>query len=361
MTQLTEQLDFLGMPVLGKPDVVLVEVSPTRKPKQGTVGAASPAPNLKTADKFEAMANLMQVQIDAKLSHDRQTNTPKRMGQAMSARVDGERMQRTQAALRGLARHHRAGTMPDELAAIRLTSKKAVHELLGAELERVSNGFHDYMIDTGRPRDESIEAHLLWQFSDPKSSEDAKADKIAQMMRDLQFKKYPGYFATPPAVIDLMLDHADIGPVDVVLEPSAGDGAILDAIREREGDTPQLVACEINHSLVDILEAKGYEVIHGDFMQTCVSTQEFDRVLMNPPFERLADIDHVEHAFERLKSGGRLVSVMSLGAFFQSTKKAKAFQAFCDEAGAEVVDLPEGSFKAAGTGVASKLVIIDKE
>jgi len=84
MNQLTEQFSMFDLPedmvtsVEIEPGIVLVEISPPRTPKQSTVETDKPSKNIKLADKFEAMAELMQVQIDAKLSHDRQTNTPKR-------------------------------------------------------------------------------------------------------------------------------------------------------------------------------------------------------------------------------------------------------------------------------------------
>jgi hypothetical protein len=99
MNPITEQASLLDeRDILGQisDDVVLVELSPPPTAKQSTTGPGNPG----LADKFESMADLMQVQIDAKLDHDRQTNTPKRMAQAMSARVEGERLKRTQAALR---------------------------------------------------------------------------------------------------------------------------------------------------------------------------------------------------------------------------------------------------------------------
>ncbi len=357
MNQLTEQTELFELAVLGR-HVVLVEVSPTTKPKQATLEADNPSKNIKLADKFESMAELMQVQIDDKLSHDRQTNTPKRMGQAMSARVDGERLARTQAAMRALAKLHRAGSCPVPLC--KLTSKKAVHDLMGAELERVSNGYHDYMIDTGKPREDASKGSLaLWAMLEGKSEEQEHADKLAQMVRDLQFCKIPGYFQTPKTLIDRMLCCAEIEPGMQVLEPSAGAGAIADAIRDSSPNIGKLETIEVNSSLGDILAAKGHSLIRGDFLE--ITTQPFDRIMMNPPFEKLADIDHVRHAYDCLIDGGRLVAIMSPGPFFRSDKKCTAFQAWISNQCAEVADLPAGTFKESSTGVAAKLVVIDKE
>ncbi len=360
MNQLTEQGSLFEMPAITRiisDDVVLVETKPKPTPKQDTVGPGNPG----LAARFEEMADKMQVQIDAKLDPDRLTNTHKRMRQAASARAEGKRLERTQSSLRTLARMHRAGDCADFLA--KLKSKKAVYELMGSRWEM---GGSDY-IDTGEPReDASRESRALWAFLNGPTPEQEKADRIAQLVRDLQFSKIPGYFPTPPAVIELMLDYAQIEAHHTILEPSAGAGHIIDAIVARHGDGPLIAALEINPSLCEILQAKGFDARPIDFIEDSLgkSFMEghdiFDRVLMNPPFEKLQDIDHVQAAFERLKSGGRLISVMSPSPFFRDTKKAVAFRDWLSKAGGEVIELPEGSFKEAGTGVSSRLIVVDK-
>lgn len=346
---LTEQLNIFDNPL--NPDSVLVVHSSPPKPQQDTTGAANAA----LAGRFEEMADKLQAQISDKLSHDRQTNTPKRMAQAMSARVDGERLARTQQALRVLARLHRSGDCPALFG--KLKSKKAIHDLMGAELEPVRNGFHTYYHDTGKPRaDASPAAVALWAFLDGKSEADEQADRLAQMIRDLQFSKIPGYFPTPDAVIDTMLDYAQIDGKMSVLEPSAGAGAILDRLPEK--CVP--VVYEINPALTGILEAKKHFVHKGDFLEAKRYPYQFDRVLMNPPFEKLQDVDHVLKAFDWLKSGGRLVAIMSPAAFFRDTKKCQKFRTWFEELGGEMIELPEQSFKQSGTGVSSRLIIVDK-
>ncbi len=58
-----------------------------------------------------------------------------------------------------------------------------------------------------------------------------------------------------------------------------------------------------------MLTAKGFGdiVSYGDFLE---HRGEYDRVLMNPPFEHGQDMDHVRHAYELLASGGRIVSIV---------------------------------------------------
>ena len=83
---------------------------------------------------------------------------------------------------------------------------------------------------------------------------------------------------------------------------------------------------------------------------------------MNPPFENGQDMDHVRHAFGFLKPGGRLVSVMSSGAFFRGDRKALEFRDWLASVRGKDEQLPAEAFKGAfrSTSVSTRLVIIDK-
>jgi protein-L-isoaspartate O-methyltransferase len=228
---------------------------------------------------------------------------------------------------------------------------------MAGERTMVPNGYHSYYADMGRPAaGASPEALQLWALLSDKSEEEQRADELRQRIEGLQFSNIPGYFPTPPAVVDMMLDYAQIEPHHSVLEPSAGHGAIVERIPE----DCLTVVYEINHTLCEILQLRGFDARPTDFLEES-GEFKFDRVMMNPPFEKQQDIAHVLHAFGRLKPGGRLVSVMSASTFYRSNNNTTAFRQWLEDSGAEVVDLPEGSFKESGTGVNAKLVIIDKE
>ncbi|MDQ6651286.1 MAG: hypothetical protein M3Y84_00920, partial [Acidobacteriota bacterium] len=49
------------------------------------------------------------------------------------------------------------------------------------------------------------------------------------------------------------------------------------------------------------LSKQGFDLVGRDFLEYAVQA---DRFLMNPPFENMADIDHVRHAYDLLRSGG---------------------------------------------------------
>lgn len=319
-----------------------------------TTPPTTPKPTPPKGDKFRAMADKMQPAIDDKM-RDRETNTAKRLAQANRSRLEGERLQRTQAALYAMASLCDSDAFPAVLGGV--NSKKAVYDLLGTKKTAVSNGYHGYSACTGEPADTSPQAVALWSLLSGKTDEEKQADELRRKIEGLQFSNIPGYFPTPQPVIDLMLDHAQIDDRHAVLEPSAGSGAIADAVKPI-CDTLQCF--ETNHTLSEILTAKGHRTSNSDFMAANVFGY-FDRVLMNPPFENQQDIDHVRHAFKFLKEGGRLVSVMGAGAFYNSNKKATEFRAWADNLGAEYFPLPDNSFKASGTGVATYLIIINKE
>lgn len=115
----------------------------------------------------------------------------------------------------------------------------------------------------------------------------------------------------------------------------------------------------MNHQLENVLLAKGHIKVGSNFM---FFENEYDRILMNPPFEKGADIDHVKHAYSLLKPGGRLVSIMCEGPFFRSDSKSEEFRNWLEEVGGTNEKLPDGSFLASenSTAVNTRLVVIDK-
>jgi hypothetical protein len=93
-------------------------------------------------------------------------------------------------------------------------------------------------------------------------------------------------------------------------------------------------------------------VLTKDFLQLSPeSTGLYDLVVMNPPFDRERDIDHVIHALKVLKVNGRLVAIMSAGTAFRETKKSSTFRALMRQMKAHREDLPPGSFSESRTNV----------
>ena len=176
--------------------------------------------------------------------------------------------------------------------------------------------------------------------------------EITDIKKDFQF------FPTPTAVVEQMLSLADIKKDSIILEPSCGKGNIADAIH-RAYPNNKLLGIELNSMLNDVLKDKPYEVLaETDFLQ--YNTEKWDRIVMNPPFSKMQDIDHILHAYDLLASDGILVSVCSMSPFYRTCKKAEAFREFVDSHNATVIKLPEGAFKESGTMVQTCIVVVRK-
>lgn len=189
----------------------------------------------------------------------------------------------------------------------------------------------------------------------------AQPDAVREMERGLIGKTVGiDFFPTPPALASEVVDKADIEPGMKVLEPSAGNGRIADAIKAA-GVTPDVA--EVSGNLRAILEKKGYPLEGRDFMEFNPGPV-YDRIVMNPPFSNRMDVEHVRHAYDLLKPGGRIVAIMSEGPFFGRDKKASEFRDWLDTVGTSE-QLPEGSFQSdksglPTTGVNARVVVIDK-
>lgn len=191
--------------------------------------------------------------------------------------------------------------------------------------------------------------------------EQAKPDKIKEMERAMIGRRKDGldFFPTSESTSDEMIEVAEIEEGMKVLEPSAGMGHIAERIREA-GIEPDVV--ELSGDRRELLEAKGFNVVGHDFLE--VTEGGYDRILMNPPFSDRRDMLHIQHAYDLLKPGGRLVAIAGEGVFFGSDKKALAFREWLYSVGATDEKLPEGSFQdpklPVNTGVHARMVVIDK-
>ena len=162
------------------------------------------------------------------------------------------------------------------------------------------------------------------------------------------------YFPTPPDVVDRLMELADVRPGMLVLEPSAGQGAIANACRTAGGE----VTCiELMPANAQALRDQRHSVSERDFL-TMQPSPLMDRVVMNPPFARQADIKHVLHAMRFLRDGGRLVSVMSASVTFRENRLTQDFRALVSSRSGSIEELPEGAFKSSGTMVRTVIVTI---
>jgi predicted RNA methylase len=163
------------------------------------------------------------------------------------------------------------------------------------------------------------------------------------------------YFPTPASVVQRLLELADLKPGMTVLEPSAGSGAIA----ATAATTGAIVDCyEQDPGYAGVLTDTGAAraVTVADFL-TVDPSPDYDRVVMNPPFTKQADIAHVQHALRFLKPDGHLVAVMSHAVTYGKGDAAN-FRNLVEARGGQVEALPNGAFAESGTDVRTILVTI---
>lgn len=312
------------------------------------------------ADHFRQLANHMSKAIEDKM-RDGLENTARRARMVESRKSDGRRLKVLQATLYALADAWEAGTLPDCLKGIR--SKTQIQSLMSrvypsskwGESERKSLA----QAGIGSPEAYERASYALTEFVKTEAGEKSRAEIIKEQESELARSRIDGFFPTPEPLVNKMLARAELKPYMRVLEPSAGKGNIADGVREWEPES-RIECVEIHYDLRAMLTLKGHNVVGNDFT-TFSPAHPYDRILMNPPFEHLQDIDHVRRAFDMLADGGRLVAIMGAGPFFRSDRKSTEFLEWLNEVGGSSEDLGqpfENGERA--TGVRSYLVVIDK-
>lgn len=300
-----------------------------------------PAPGL--AHRLRSLAAAMTTPIAQKLSTPTSAHrlTRRRLEQIEYTERQGWHLQKVQAALCALADGHEQGTLPPCLAT--LTTRAAVEELVRDPTASAGAALHALLpASAGQP---------------------TPAQRIARLEREVLWLQLPGFFPTPAPVVERLLDLAAITPGMSVLEPSAGTGTLADAIRRR-CPTAAVSVIEWQHSLVEVLQLKGYDVRSRDFLTFPAPEQtpaRFDRLVMNPPFEQEQDIAHVRHAASLLLPGGRVVAIVSEGAFVRQSRTAQAFRQWLAEQSSVTEAVPAGAFARTGrpTAVRCRIVVIE--
>lgn len=258
----------------------------------------------------------------------RKPNTYKRVNEAKGQLKDEWTKWMAATTLASLADAAEAGTLPQELATLKTWNAVQRKFSCADEHRKVLDPFIPE-----RPTDELL--FKVW---------------------DLVGSKIPGYFPTPLEVINQLMGHyADPLEGVRVLEPSAGSGNIADWLRE----SGALVDCaEANYTLHEILTLKGHSVIGRDALEIA---GQWPLIVMNPPFEKLQDAEHVRHAFEHnLAPGGTLLAIIGGGTLTGSSKKHLEFQQWFRSLGGHWDRLPAGAFEESGTNVSTTMIVLQK-
>jgi hypothetical protein len=171
-------------------------------------------------------------------------------------------------------------------------------------------------------------------------------------------KKEYQFFATPDSLADELVELADLCKHDTILEPSAGQGAIIRAINKVCGTVPDCY--ELMSTNVTILNKSGlsFNLVGENFLTH--GNKKYTKIIANPPFTKNQDIDHLKLMYEHLSDGGRLVCITSESWVTGGQKKQVGFREWLKTVDSEVIDVEAGTFKKSGTMVGGKIVVINK-
>lgn len=203
---------------------------------------------------------------------------------------------------------------------------------------------------------EELRAYLreYFNYRTVKSSIDPKEKKIKELEREYKLDQKGDINFTPSEIALQMIEYANIDHNSRVLEPSAGIGNIADQIKKFVDNVD---VCEQMNSYRELLTLKGFNVVGTDFLQY-ENNNYYDCIIMNPPFSD--EQNHIKHAFDLLKPGGRLISITSPHWTFANDKNSKEFREWFNELGGEIAEeLESGTFEM--TGVKTNIIVMDKE
>lgn len=177
--------------------------------------------------------------------------------------------------------------------------------------------------------------------------------------KDIDLKKEYQFFETPELLANELVQYANIGMDDMILEPSAGRGAIINAINKH---CPTTVDCyelmEVNRMILNKTNLN-FNLIGHDFLKA--PNGKYSRIIANPPFSKNQDIDHIYKMWELLDEGGKIVTMASMHWQISQNKKEKKFKKWLDSINSEVIKLPSSTFNGSGANTESCIIIIDKE
>lgn len=192
------------------------------------------------------------------------------------------------------------------------------------------------------------------------TAEDIRRRSTA-LCKDLAFYPTPRKVVEEHLLRDVYIDQSS-----VVLEPSAGDGAIVRALLAKRA---QVDAVEVDPGRVAQLRAISQvnprlAVHHGNFLQL-QPRAKYTHVIMNPPFSGTHYMQHVMHGFEFLAPGGTLVALLPATVEFGESKAHEAFRAWMEARKGSnwrliYNDLPEESFAASGTRINTCYVVLHR-
>lgn len=147
-----------------------------------------------------------------------------------------------------------------------------------------------------------------------------------------------------------------------VLEPSAGEGSLIDVYNKRfEVEKSKIFCIELNKDKCDVLKEKGYNAIHNDFLKIPnENIGKFNSIIAAPPFKGNSDIHHIMKMYDLLIGGGVMVSLTSPFWVTNNEEHQVMFRKFLEDKSYQLTMLPDNSFMEKGKTVHTMIIRIIK-
>lgn len=171
-------------------------------------------------------------------------------------------------------------------------------------------------------------------------------------------KKEFQFFATPEKLAKKLVYLADLKNHNTILEPSAGQGAIIKEINKVCSCVPDCFELMEVNTIILNKSGLNFNLIGDDFFKH--NSKKYDKIIANPPFTKNQDIDHLKEMFKLLNRNGRLVCITSESWVNGNQKKQIAFKEWIEGLNSEIINIDKGEFKESGTMTGGKIIIINK-
>lgn len=121
-------------------------------------------------------------------------------------------------------------------------------------------------------------------------------------------RKSHQFYPTEESLAELCISMIRLEKWDRILEPSAGNGSLVDQIPQWFSRS-RITCLDISKTQCSVLKEKGYNAECLDFMKYS-NENKFSKIIMNPPFTKNQAKDHVEKALEHLDDSGKLIAIV---------------------------------------------------
>lgn len=197
---------------------------------------------------------------------------------------------------------------------------------------------------------------FLFQEDPTTYIEDLRVGKKRNLQQEFQF------FPTPHKVALEMADWY-LSSYETILEPSAGDGALLKALYEKHPKLKdvQIDVCELMPlNREKLLSMDGnINILSEDFMKVPMD-KGYDFIMANPPFTKNQDINHVMKMFNHLNEDGRMVVITSTHWVHSTNSLEQTFKQFINNHMIYMEELPSDTFKESKTSVKTMFIVLEK-